>query len=151
LPRKSHSSFPFKEDIANTRCSVSNLGGTFPRFFVLKFVDAFTTANCMPPSIPPAKDLLKGDLITQPFSCVLEAEKHRCINGGGSCNIQRDGKPLHHSKAGSTVCADFKTGYYYVNVLCVLIGVVTFVMFIRPQALKLQSLPMRAWRISGGS
>ena len=73
---------------------MSNLGGTFPRFFVLKFVDAFTAATCTPPSVPPAKDLLKGDLITQPFSCVLEAEKHRCIDGGGTCNIQRDGTSL---------------------------------------------------------
>jgi hypothetical protein len=35
--------------------------------------------------------MLKGDLITQPFSCVLEAEKHRCINGGGACDISQDG------------------------------------------------------------
>jgi PAT family acetyl-CoA transporter-like MFS transporter 1 len=39
-------------------------------------------------------------------------------------------------------------GYYLVNVMCVLVGAITFIMFIRPQALKLQSLPMRAWRIS---
>ncbi|RAL66783.1 hypothetical protein DID88_007566 [Monilinia fructigena] len=30
--------------------TVSNLGGTFPRFFVLKLVDYFTTATCIPPS-----------------------------------------------------------------------------------------------------
>nr|OQO32293.1 hypothetical protein B0A51_00352 [Rachicladosporium sp. CCFEE 5018] len=109
--------------------TVSNLGGTFPRFFILKFVDAFTVATCTPPSISPAKDLLKGDLITQPFSCVLEAEKHRCLAGGGTCDIQHD-------------------GYYCVNVLCVIIGVITFWSFIRPQAMKLQQLPLRAWRIS---
>jgi uncharacterized membrane protein YagU involved in acid resistance len=40
------------------------------------------------------------------------------------------------------------TGYYLVNVMCVLVGAITFFMFIRPQALKLQQLPMRAWRIS---
>lgn len=71
--------------------SVSNLGGTFPRFFILKFVDAFTVATCTPPISPPKPDSLKGDLITQPFSCVLEAEKHRCIDGGGACNISQDG------------------------------------------------------------
>lgn len=58
--------------------SVSNLGGTFPRFFVLKFVDAFTAATCIPPTSPPAD--LKGALITQAFSCVAEAEKHRCLS-----------------------------------------------------------------------
>jgi len=69
--------------------SVSNLGGTFPRFFVLKFVDMFSVATCIPPSKPPAD--LKGTLITQPFSCVLEAEKHRCLAGGGVCDVRRDG------------------------------------------------------------
>ncbi|KAF2773832.1 hypothetical protein EJ03DRAFT_340704 [Teratosphaeria nubilosa] len=109
--------------------TVSNLGGTFPRFFILKFVDAFTSATCTPPVTPPAD--LKGELITQPFSCVLEAEKHRCTDGGGVCNVERD-------------------GYYIVNVLCVVFGVVTFWGFIKPAALRLQSLPMRAWRISEG-
>lgn len=111
-------------------CSVSNLGGTFPRFFILKFVDFFTVATCFPPTTPPAD--LKGDLVTSQFSCALEADKHRCIDGGGSCNIEHD-------------------GYYIVNVLCIIVGVVTFWGFIKPAALKLQSLPLRAWRLSGSS
>lgn len=40
-------------------------------------------------------------------------------------------------------------GYYIVNVLCVVVGIVTFWGFIKPAAMKLQSLPMRAWRIEG--
>lgn len=110
---------------------MSNLGGTFPRFFILKFVDLFTVATCRPPLVSPPKSALKGALITTPFSCVLEAEKHRCTNGGGECIMERD-------------------GYYIVNVLCVLIGVVTFWGFIRPRAKALQALPLRAWRIAGG-
>jgi hypothetical protein len=113
--------------------SVSNLGGTFPRFFVLKFVDIFTIATCIPsaasatsPKPPPD---LTGDLITQPFSCVAEAEKHRCIAGGGTCTISRD-------------------GYYIVNVLCVIFGIVTFWGYIGPKARGLQALPLRAWRLS---
>lgn len=43
-----------------------------------------------------------------------------------------------------------RDGYYIVNVLCVVIGVVTFWGFIKPAALKLQRLPMSAWRISEG-
>ncbi|KXT17482.1 hypothetical protein AC579_5697 [Pseudocercospora musae] len=107
--------------------TVSNLGGTFPRFFVLKAVDSFTKATCIPPTNAPAE--LKGSLITQAFSCVAEAEKHRCIDGGGACRIDRD-------------------GYYYVNVLCVIFGVVTFWGYIKPAALKLQALPLRAWRLA---
>jgi len=47
-----------------------------------------------------------------------------------------------------TFANETTTGYYLVNVMCVLIGAVTFWLFIRPQALKLQKLPLRAWRIS---
>lgn len=90
--RKSCFCTPIKTLKTNKFHSVSNLGGTFPRFFILKFVDAFTVATCHPPTSPPKPDTLKGDLITQPFSCVLEAEKHRCIDGGGSCDISQDGK-----------------------------------------------------------
>ena len=107
--------------------SVSNLGGTFPRFFILKLVDLFTLATCTPPVKPPA--VLNGPLITPPFSCALEADKHRCLEGGGSCDIILD-------------------GYYVTNIVCVLIGALTFWGFIRPAALKLQSLPLRAWRQS---
>jgi MFS transporter, PAT family, solute carrier family 33 (acetyl-CoA transportor), member 1 len=112
--------------------SVSNLGGTFPRFFILKLVDLFTDATCLPPKIPPAPDALKGPLVTSSFSCPLEADKHRCSNGGGSCIINRD-------------------GYYITNILCVLVGSVIFWTYIRPSALKLQALPLRAWRVLSGN
>ena len=113
---------------------MSNLGGTFPRFFVLKLVDAFTVASC----IPPAADYVlnpktqHGPLVTQAFSCAMSAEKDRCQNGGGVCDISRD-------------------GYYVMNIVCVIIGVVTFWGFIKPAALKLQALPLRAWRIAEGA
>ncbi|KAF7623159.1 hypothetical protein AFLA_010468 [Aspergillus flavus NRRL3357] len=112
--------------------TVSNLGGTFPRYFILKLVDMFTEATCIPPSVPPAADQLKGELVTAPFSCALEPDKNRCTNGGGSCQTIHD-------------------GYYTTNILCVLIGTVTFFMFIRPAVLKLQGLPLRAWRLSPNS
>ena len=108
---------------------MSNLGGTFPRFFVLKAVDLFTQATCSPPSLPPKTDLLKGPLITHPFSCALEHEKHRCLNGGGVCNVTTD-------------------GYYIVNILCILIGVLTFWGYIKPAVMRIQALPLRAWRLS---
>lgn len=110
--------------------SVSNLGGTFPRFFVLKLVDFFTVATCQPPEKAPT-NLKEGvSAVTGPFSCVLEADKHRCIDGGGTCDISSD-------------------GYYIVNVICIAIGVATFWAYIRPKATALQSLPLRAWRLAG--
>jgi hypothetical protein len=112
--------------------SVSNLGGTFPRIFVLKLVDYFTKATCVPPSqTSPGYSDLKNP-ITEPFSCALEADKHLCLEGGGTCNILRD-------------------GYYITNIICVLIGAITFWTYIRPAALRLQAMPLRAWRIGGGA
>lgn len=108
--------------------SVSNLGGTFPRYFVLRLVDSFTSATCHPGSPSAAR---KGPLITEPFSCAMQAEKERCEAGGGTCEMIHD-------------------GYYVVNILCVLFGVATFVWYIRPRVLHLQSLPLRAWRLAGG-
>jgi PAT family acetyl-CoA transporter-like MFS transporter 1 len=109
--------------------TVCNLGGTFPRYFVLRLVDVFTTATCHPGS-GDAKDL-KGPLVTAAFSCAVQADKERCEAGGGTCETIHD-------------------GYYIVNVLCVLFGAVTFVWYIRPKVLHLQSLPLRAWRLSPG-
>ncbi|GKZ54843.1 hypothetical protein AnigIFM60653_004524 [Aspergillus niger] len=111
--------------------TVSNLGGTFPRYFILKLVDMFTEATCVPPTVPPPSEKLKGDLVTEAFSCALEPDRTRCVNGGGTCHVQHD-------------------GYYTTNILCVLIGVVTFFFFIRPAVLKLQGLPLRAWRLTPG-
>ncbi|KAK0615767.1 acetyl-coenzyme A transporter 1 [Bombardia bombarda] len=110
--------------------TVCNLGGTFPRFFVLRLVDYFTSATCNPPAYPDSK--LSAPAITQPFSCSIQADKERCLAGGGTCDVTRD-------------------GYYIVNVICVVLGVVTFALFIRPKVLQLQALPLRAWRLSPSS
>ncbi|EEH47262.2 uncharacterized protein PADG_03360 [Paracoccidioides brasiliensis Pb18] len=106
--------------------TVSNLGGTFPKIFVLKLVDLFTRATCIPPT-----ETSEGitDPITAPFSCALEADKHRCEAGKGVCQVYRD-------------------GYYTTNILCVIIGSVTFFLYIKPAVLKVQQLPLRAWRLS---
>jgi hypothetical protein len=90
----------------------------------------FTSATCIPPTDIPKADLLKGPLITQAFSCSLEAEKHRCQQGGGICSVTTD-------------------GYYIVNILCIVIDVVTFWGYIKPAVMRIQALPLRAWRIAG--
>jgi MFS transporter, PAT family, solute carrier family 33 (acetyl-CoA transportor), member 1 len=92
-------------------------------------VDYFTVATCHPSELDPTKTL-KGPVITEPFSCSLQAEKETCTNGGGLCEMSRD-------------------GYYIVNIICVIFGAITFFLYIRPRILHLQSLPLRAWRLSG--
>ena len=103
-----------------------NLGGTFPRFFILRLVDTFTKATCFPG--PAGQTGLEAPLITEPFSCTLQPEREMCVAGGGSCEVLKD-------------------GYYFVNMLCVVFGAVTFFMYIRPKVLQLQSLPLKAWRL----
>ncbi|EQL36169.1 hypothetical protein, variant [Blastomyces dermatitidis ATCC 26199] len=109
--------------------TVSNLGGTFPKFFILKLVDLFTSATCIPPTRTPAG--IKDPLTAQ-FSCALEADRHRCEAGKGVCQVYRD-------------------GYYTTNIICVIIGAVTFFLYIRPAVLKVQQLPLRAWRLNGNN
>ncbi|KAM3434202.1 hypothetical protein MY4824_005541 [Beauveria thailandica] len=110
--------------------TVSNLGGTFPRYFVLRLVDVFTVATCHPGKHSSSAKL-KGPLVTEAFSCAVQAEKERCENGGGVCEMTRD-------------------GFHWVNVLCVLFGAVTFFWYIKPKVRQLQALPLRAWRLSPG-
>ncbi|KAK2841611.1 hypothetical protein FQN49_006088 [Arthroderma sp. PD_2] len=106
--------------------TVSNLGGTFPKYFVLKLVDALHKATCLPPSKAPEG---VQSPVTSPFSCALESEKSRCTDGGGTCHVDRD-------------------GFYLTNILCVTIGALTFWFFIRGAVTKLQRLPLRAWRVA---
>lgn len=111
--------------------TVSNLGGTFPKFFILKFVDLFTSATCVPPGTAELAKLTLAEgktAVTSAFSCALEADKQRCIDGGGSCQMHRD-------------------GYYITNILFVIVGAITFWTYIEKKALALQALPLRAWRI----
>ncbi|KAF3903337.1 hypothetical protein AA313_de0205836 [Arthrobotrys entomopaga] len=102
--------------------TVSNLGGTFPRVFVLKLVDAFTVAGCYGFKDP-------AGVLTEGFSCVAQDAKKKCLELGGKCVISRD-------------------GYYITNIICVLFGAITFWGFIRGAVAKLQALPLRAWRLA---
>jgi PAT family acetyl-CoA transporter-like MFS transporter 1 len=86
-----------------------------------------TVATCVPPATGKATGL-KGAPVTAPFSCVAEADRHRCVDGGGTCDISTD-------------------GYYLVNLLCVAVGALIFWSFIGPAVKRLQALPLRAWRL----
>ena len=101
--------------------TVSNIGGTFPRLFVLKLVDALTVASCVE---------LPTTATTTPFetfSCALEGDKRKCKDRGGTCQVYTD-------------------GYYMTNVFCVTVGIITFVLYIKPRVEKLMTLPLKAWR-----
>ncbi|ORX89109.1 MFS general substrate transporter [Basidiobolus meristosporus CBS 931.73] len=58
--------------------TISNLGGTWPKFFVLEAVDYFTEATCTLPD-------------NTTFSCVAEVAKEQCTKQLGTCATSVDG------------------------------------------------------------
>lgn len=61
------------------------------------------------------------------LSCATEELKQRCKEAKGVCNIERD-------------------GYYVMNVVCIVTGVLLFYGFIKSTLERLQNLPTVAWR-----
>ena len=79
-------------------------------------------------SIPLCNDI--KSFVTLIFLYVLEAEKHRCINSERVCKIEED-------------------GYYIIKVICVIVGTVSFWIYICPAAMKLQALKLDFSRLGG--
>ncbi|PWN50861.1 hypothetical protein IE53DRAFT_386828 [Violaceomyces palustris] len=101
----------------------SNLGGTWPRYFVLKGVDLFTLSTCVRPTSSVNSTFEFGR------ECTSDLGKAACSAASGICEIQRD-------------------GYYWTSTICVLIGLTTLILYIIPACKRLQSLPSTAWRIN---
>lgn len=95
--------------------TVSNLGGTWPRYFVLRGVDSFTKASC----IIPTQDGADNGITISAQECVSDHGKAICADLGGRCITERD-------------------GYYITSSICIVIGAVLLVLFIQPAARKLQ-------------
>ncbi|KAI0090041.1 MFS general substrate transporter [Irpex rosettiformis] len=98
----------------------TNLGGTWPRFFVLKGVDLFSVATCQN----------KGQGVSvKAAECVSDHGKAACMDLGGECITERD-------------------GYYIVSAVCLALGVLSVIFFMIPTARKLQAVPPSKWRVS---
>ncbi|OSX67878.1 hypothetical protein POSPLADRAFT_1176862 [Postia placenta MAD-698-R-SB12] len=96
----------------------SNLGGTWPRFFVLKGVDLFSVAKCQ----------IGNDLSVQAAECVSDHGKTSCSELGGKCVTESD-------------------GYYIVSGICLVLGVLSVLFYMIPTARKLQAIPPSKWRV----
>ncbi|EPS99609.1 hypothetical protein FOMPIDRAFT_1124161 [Fomitopsis schrenkii] len=96
----------------------SNLGGTWPRYFVLKGVDFFSVASCQ----------IGEDLAVQATECVSDHGKAACAELGGQCVTDRD-------------------GYYTVSGICLALGLLSVVFYMIPTARKLQAIPPSRWRV----
>nr|VWO97734.1 N/A [Ganoderma boninense] len=97
----------------------TNMGGTWPRYFVLKGVDYFSVATC---NIP------ESSLSVKAQECVSEHGKAACQSLGGECVTVQD-------------------GYYIVSAICIGFGLLSVVFFLIPTAKKLQGVPTSKWRI----
>ncbi|KAJ3187267.1 hypothetical protein HK101_009386 [Irineochytrium annulatum] len=97
--------------------TINNLGGTWPRYFVLKAVDYYTDAHC---SVPAADGT--------PLQCLNEHTKSQC-------------------KALEGVCETTVDGYYPVSVGCIVLGIAALLVIIIPEVRKLEALPESAWRL----
>ena len=96
--------------------TLSNLGGTWPKYFVLLAVEYYTVAPCS----------VKVDGLA--FQCGSERANDTCTSSGGTCSYIQD-------------------GYYIVNWACFVLGLVSFVMYIRPSIEYLERLPKSAWKV----
>jgi len=100
----------------------SNLGGTWPRYFVLKGVDYFSVATCK----------VNGsgtEILIKAHECVSDHGKALCAELNGECMTEQD-------------------GYYYVSALCLTVGLLSLVFYIIPTARRLQALPVSRWRVN---
>ncbi|KAG0006453.1 hypothetical protein BGZ65_007859 [Modicella reniformis] len=97
--------------------TLSNFGGTWPRFFVLEAVDYFTVSAC---------SVLNENGET--FSCTQEPGKSQCQELEGQCLIQQD-------------------GYYYTSTACVMMGATFLVLYNAPTIRYLESLNPKLWKL----
>ncbi|KAG5646054.1 hypothetical protein DXG03_004477 [Asterophora parasitica] len=94
------------------------MGGTWPKWFVLKGVDLLSDATCK----------VADGINLEATECVSDHGKAMCKDINGQCITHRD-------------------GYYSMSALCMILGVVIWVAFIIPRARKLQALPISVWRV----
>ncbi|KAI3645640.1 hypothetical protein MP228_008568 [Amoeboaphelidium protococcarum] len=115
--------------------TLSNFGGTWPSFFVLRAVDLFTSSTCIQSvDIDGASGNSTTSSSITDFSllnCNNKEAKNLCINAGGECNYGMD-------------------GFYVVNFVCIVLGVMLFVAFIRSHIRMLEITPIERWRVYNG-
>ncbi|KAI7906263.1 MFS general substrate transporter [Cokeromyces recurvatus] len=99
----------------------SNFGGTWPKFFVLEAVDYFTVNQCT----------IANEQGEYP-SCSIETGKAWCKEANGECKLEKD-------------------GYFIVGTLCVLLGLFTLLVYIKPMVKRLEKLPKAMWRLNNNN
>jgi len=96
--------------------TLSNFGGTYPQYFILKSVEYFTVATCHT-----QQGVKSGD-------CSTKQLKQTCESTQGTCVVEQD-------------------GYYFVNLMSVIVGFILLMVLIRPQVRLLERLPPSRWHV----
>lgn len=102
--------------------TVSNLGGTWPKYFLMKSVDYLTLAHC------------SGD---PSVSCIHQ--------GVDKIKVTGRGLPLSTEDFNCGRCITSKDGYYSTTFLSLAFGIVFIIIFAK-KIKSLQSLPAKAWK-----
>ncbi|KAJ1762142.1 hypothetical protein LPJ77_000373 [Coemansia sp. RSA 2523] len=98
--------------------TLSNFGGTWPVYFIMRAVDYFTSATCLMPAG-------MGDS----YACATQEARKLCVKEGGVCNVTWD-------------------GYYIVSASCILLALIMFVGYIQPTVHRLERHPAHLWRVT---
>lgn len=99
--------------------TLSNYGGTWPKFFIFYIIDKLTISVCLKSKV--------GDRGANLYVITSEHLKEQCEKDGNHVRIIRD-------------------GFYYANMLCILCGIVIF-FWVRKKAMYLQNIPKSNWRV----
>ncbi len=112
--------------------TMANVGGQWPKFAIMSSVDWFTKHACMLPrtgeDVQSTLSAASASLGAIKGSCTGEAARDACIQAGGKCIVERD-------------------GFYVVNTVSVVIGLVIVTAVIIPRIRLLEMVPPRKWRI----
>lgn len=101
----------------------SNFGFTWPQYFIFKLVDFFTVAQCQ-------MTQSEGDFTTATVlapDCLSDDSKKDCLSLGGECHELQD-------------------GYYGAAILCFVVGLTLFTLFINKTMMRLQLANISEWR-----
>lgn len=98
--------------------TINNLGGTWPRYFVLKAVESYTIAPC----VATDKTLVPN------IKCSDDVGKAACTAAQGTCQLAQD-------------------GYYIVGSFCVAFGVLSLILYIQPMVKRLEAMTPAQWKL----
>ncbi|KAF6006753.1 hypothetical protein HII12_004947 [Brettanomyces bruxellensis] len=115
----------------HTKIADPAIGGTYMTTLNTLSNMGRSVAENHPTCIPDAKNSSPSNIFQSEsfYNCYASDMKQQCIANGGICTLERD-------------------GYYVTNLLCIVLGLVLYYGWLRKTALRLQSLPVGAWRVS---